>query len=140
MYSINELSLFHLGDTEDDQVKEYQKKIKESSKLIFIFPVWWNDMPAILKGFIDKVFKLKFAYVDSPRGVKGLLKNIQNAEVITTSKSPTWYLKYFAGNSIQKVFINATLKQTGINNVHWKNIGSIGKSTEKSRKEFLNKL
>ncbi|MFP4022745.1 MAG: NAD(P)H-dependent oxidoreductase, partial [Candidatus Paceibacterota bacterium] len=39
-----------------DENLKFQEKIGEASKLIFIYPVWWGGMPAILKGFIDRVF------------------------------------------------------------------------------------
>jgi putative NADPH-quinone reductase len=42
--------------------KEMQKKVSEADKLIFIYPVWWNSMPAILKGFFDRVFTSGFAF------------------------------------------------------------------------------
>lgn len=43
--------------------------IKESRRLIFIFPIWWADMPAIVKGFPDKVLLKQFAYVESKTGL-----------------------------------------------------------------------
>jgi putative NADPH-quinone reductase len=39
-----------------------QEKVRKSDLLIFIYPVWWNSMPAILKGFIDRVFSAGFAF------------------------------------------------------------------------------
>lgn len=139
-YSARELSLFKEGKTSDTQVTEYQKMIKDSEKLIFVFPIWWNDLPAMLKGFIDKVFKMNFSYMDTSRGVRGMLGNIQSAEIITTSKSPTWYIKFFAGNAIRSVFIKSTLKQVGIKHVSWKNFDQISKSQLKQRNAFLNEL
>lgn len=94
-YDARELSLFKAGKTSDPNVKKYQKLLKEANRLIFIFPVWWNDTPAIIKGFIDKVMKKQFAYNVGATGVIGHLKNIQRVEVMTTSTSPTWYLKMF---------------------------------------------
>ena len=44
------------------EVKKYQKMIKESDRLIFIYPVWWYNSPAIMKGFFDRVFTSGFAY------------------------------------------------------------------------------
>lgn len=41
---------------------EFQKKIKQASKLMFIYPVWWGGMPAILKGFLERVFTPGFAF------------------------------------------------------------------------------
>ncbi|WP_263432126.1 NAD(P)H-dependent oxidoreductase [Leuconostoc gasicomitatum] len=72
--------------------------MKETEKLIIITPIWWNSIPAILKGFFDKVLKMNFAYVSGRTGVKGLLANIHSAEIITTSTSPKFYIKYFSGN------------------------------------------
>lgn len=139
-FSKEGLKLFSLGKTDDPKVEEYQLIIKSADQLEFIFPIWWNDLPAILKGFIDKVFTLHFAYVDTPRVVHGLLTNIKSVKIVTTSKSPTWYLKYFSGNAIKKVFINSTLKQAGINNVKWVNMGQIKKSSSKQREDFLAKF
>jgi len=42
--------------------QQFQQKIKDSDGLIFIYPVWWGGMPAILKGFIDRVFIPGFAF------------------------------------------------------------------------------
>jgi NAD(P)H dehydrogenase (quinone) len=48
------------GDYEG--VKAYQEKIKKAERLIFIYPVWFYNMPAIMKGFCDRVFSSGFAY------------------------------------------------------------------------------
>lgn len=39
-----------------------QQYILESDLLIYIFPIWWNGMPAIMKGYVDRVFQHGFAY------------------------------------------------------------------------------
>ena len=87
-YDARELSLFKAGKTSDPNVKKYQKLLKEANRLIFTFPVWWNDTPAIIKGFIDKVMKKQFAYNVGATGVIGHLKNIQRVEVMTTLPHP----------------------------------------------------
>jgi NAD(P)H dehydrogenase (quinone) len=56
------LSLEELKGQNSMQTIEFQKQIKESTHLIFIFPVWWFRAPAILEGFCDKVFTAGFAY------------------------------------------------------------------------------
>lgn len=40
----------------------------------FIYPIWWTGMPAILKGYIDRVFSYGFAYISGKDGPVGLLK------------------------------------------------------------------
>ena len=39
----------------DPKVLEYQQRMSDADQLVFIFPVWWELMPAMMKGFIDKV-------------------------------------------------------------------------------------
>ena len=41
---------------------EFQNRIEQASGMIFIYPIWWGGMPAILKGFIDRVFTPGFAF------------------------------------------------------------------------------
>lgn len=102
-----------------------------------IAPVWWNDVPAILKGFIDKVMKMDFAYEVTKIGVKGRLTNLQEAVVITTATSPTWYLRWFLGNPIGKIFVNRTLKQLGFRKRKWIHFGGITNSQQSQREKFL---
>lgn len=68
VYSKEKLALFDQGQALDPSVQKYQM-IKESRRLIFIFPIWWADMPAIVKGFPDKVLLKQFAYVESKTGL-----------------------------------------------------------------------
>lgn len=42
--------------------KEFQEMIKGAEGIVFIYPVWWGGMPAILKGFMDRVFTPGFAF------------------------------------------------------------------------------
>jgi NAD(P)H dehydrogenase (quinone) len=60
--------------------------------------------------------------------------------VITTGQSPRWYIKFFAGNMIQKTFINATLKGIGIKNAKWLHCGDVSKGARVKREKFLLKL
>lgn len=50
------------GKTGDKTVEKYQNLVKEATRMIFIYPVWWYGAPAILKGFFDRVFTNGFAY------------------------------------------------------------------------------
>jgi len=45
-----------------DDVRRYQAMISESERVVFIYPVWWYNMPAIMKGFIDRIFTSGFAF------------------------------------------------------------------------------
>ncbi|MDO4878918.1 MAG: NAD(P)H-dependent oxidoreductase [Neisseria sp.] len=139
-YTREELALFNQGRALDPLVLHYQETLKETDRLIFVFPIWWADMPAIVKGFEDKVFLKTLAYNPTPTGIKGCLTNIREAVVITTSTAPTWYLKYFCGNVIGKAMIGHTLKGIGAGRGRWINFGNMDKSTAEKRQAFLDGL
>ncbi|KAF1304982.1 MULTISPECIES: NAD(P)H-dependent oxidoreductase [Enterococcus] len=50
------------NETFPEDVQVEQKFIEESDLLIYVFPSWWNGMPAIMKGYVDRVFQHGFAY------------------------------------------------------------------------------
>ena len=54
-------------------LKEEQELIRSAEVMIFIYPLWWAGMPAMLKGYIDRVFTEGFAYRISDKGISGLL-------------------------------------------------------------------
>lgn len=140
VYSKEELALYNQGKATDPLVLHYQELLKATDRLIFIFPIWWADMPAIVKGFEDKVFLKTLAFESTPMGLKGKMTHIKEALVITTCSSPTWYLKWFGGNGIGKVMLKHTLKGIGIDKRRWLNFGSMDKSTAEQRQIFLDKL
>ena len=135
-----ELSLYSKGQYKDPLVAKYQQLLTITDELIFVFPVWWYDTPAILKGFIDKVMLKNFSYTETSTGLKGKLTHIKSTKVITTGQSPRWYIKYVAGNAIQKTFINATLKGVGIKHAKWIHCGDVSKGERKKRERFLKRL
>ena len=50
-----------IGEVTAD-IAEHQAALEWSDRLLLVFPLWWWSMPAILKGWIDRVFSTDFAY------------------------------------------------------------------------------
>ena len=75
------------GSNSDD-VLSHQARVSDADVLVFIHPNWWGSMPAILKGWIDRVFSMGYAYGFDPEigEIKGLL-GITKAIVLTTCGS-----------------------------------------------------
>lgn len=134
-----DLALFSKGETSDLQTQKYQKMLKDSDQLIIIFPIWWYDIPAILKGFIDKVMLKDFAYTEGKTGLTGLLTNIKKTTVISTSEYPTWYWKY-VNTGLKKIFIKSTLGGIGLRNIKWINSGNTSTGKDELRIKFLKKV
>eukprot|EP01107_Rhizomastix_libera_P015954 TRINITY_DN635_c3_g1_i3.p1 TRINITY_DN635_c3_g1~~TRINITY_DN635_c3_g1_i3.p1 ORF type:complete len:123 (+),score=19.25 TRINITY_DN635_c3_g1_i3:146-514(+) len=64
------------ADQSNEDVAVEQKIIKEAKRIVIIAPMYWYSFPAILKGYIDRVFTYGFAYEFSAAGPKGLLSHI----------------------------------------------------------------
>jgi putative NADPH-quinone reductase len=59
---VQELAGYMQGKSLDPKVADYQRRIMQADHLVYIFPVWWEVMPALLKGFFDKVFLPQWAF------------------------------------------------------------------------------
>lgn len=139
--SEKDLAKYSQGETDDELVKRYQRKIAASDELVFIFPIWWQNLPAMLKGFLDKTMLNGFAY-NEDNGWKGLLTYIKKVTVITTSTVTKEYLEKDCGDPIENVFINRTLVDLGIEakNVNWIHFGQVNKTSDEAREEFLDNI
>ncbi|MDR7668249.1 NAD(P)H-dependent oxidoreductase [Bacillus altitudinis] len=144
VFTAEELKHFHKGETPYSLVKDYQEKLKQSTELVFIFPVWWWDLPAMLKGFIDKVMLSGFAFIEDQNTgtLKGLLTNIKKTTVISTSTTDKDYIESEAGNAIQSVFINRTLADLGLKNesTKWIHFSRVNLTTDEKRKQLLKEI
>lgn len=70
--STDDFIKLHTGALPAD-IAEEQRHVIWADVLTFVYPVWWTGLPAILKGYIDRVFLYGFAYQKGPNGVTGLL-------------------------------------------------------------------
>lgn len=90
-----------------------QEKILSSDKLIFIYPTWWQNMPAILKGFFDRIITGGFGFKYVNGLPVGLLKN-KKAAIFTTSGGPWIYEKVLIGAPSIKIVGKHILSFCGI--------------------------
>ena len=71
---LNSEDLVHMQKRSVAQdVKEEQELVRSAEVILFIYPLWWAGMPAILKGYIERVFTEGFAYRITDDGIAGLL-------------------------------------------------------------------
>lgn len=126
-----DLALYNQGKSIDPLIIKYQHFIKSSDKLIFIFPIWWTTMPAILKGFFDKVLLKDFAF-NYEGGFNGLL-NIDKSLIITTSESPT----HLFNGAIQDNLIKDMLSVVGVKSSQWINCEGTSKGSDEHRMKFI---
>jgi NAD(P)H dehydrogenase (quinone) len=115
-----------------------QEMIRWADHLVFVYPVWWGAMPAVLKGFFDRTLLPGFAYAYRKDSVlwDKLLKG-KTAHLIVTSDTPAWYnwLMYRqAGHIVMKRNI---LGFCGIKTVRITEIGPVKPSSKEQRANWL---
>ena len=130
----SDLALYGEGGTNDELVRRYQGQLSRARHLVLVAPVWWNDIPAMLKGWIDKVMLVGFSWEATGHGLSGTLgRMIESVNVYTTSAEPTEHLRA----SIMATLMDGTFAQLGVERRAWHNFGGIDQSTPEGRKGWL---
>ena len=75
-------------------------RLLRADALVLCFPTWWYGMPAILKGWFDRVWTPGVAFHLPPGGgqIRPGLTNIRHLAVVTTHGSPWWFITLGLGN------------------------------------------
>lgn len=127
------------NNTVEDDIKKNQSMITEANNLIFIYPVWWYGQPAILKGWIDRVFSSGFAYQDDENGFLPLLTG-KTATVIVTLGSQQEILLQYGMDDFMKNMIVGTLNLVGITDVNCQQLYAVPSITAAERQTMLDSI
>ncbi|HEY1644879.1 MAG TPA: NAD(P)H-dependent oxidoreductase [Candidatus Saccharimonadales bacterium] len=134
-----ELLAWREGKALDPKVLEYQRRIKEADHLVFVFPIWWEAMPALTKGFIDKVIIKNFAYVEPPDKWRweNRIPNIKQVTLITGISTPKWAYKLWFSNAVYKIVLRGTFQKIGVKKVKWFNLDTSRNIAREKRERWL---
>lgn len=127
-------------ELEPDLLEAWQK-IQNADHLVWIHPVWWGGLPAITKGFIDRLFLpgMAFQYRENSVWWDKLLKG-KTAHIITTLDQPGWYYRLFFGRPSVNQLKKSTLEFCGVKPVKVTYIGIIKTSNNSQRDKWLQKV
>lgn len=138
----DDLQAFVAHQPIDPQVINYNERLKKADHLIFIFPIWWDIMPATTKGFIDRVLFPGVVYDHHSRGfgLVPLLKNLRSVTIITTMNKPKIMYSLLIGNLIRKVMLRSVFKTMGYKRLKWISFTSVKSVSQEKRKKWLSNL
>jgi len=90
---------YHTPERNTRHVGEHVAAIRWAEGLVFVYPTWWYGLPAILKGWLDRVWVpgVAFTLPRSSRPIRGLMDHIVRIVGITTSGSTRAWL-FIVGN------------------------------------------
>lgn len=117
-----------------------QEHVKWADVITFVYPVWWAGLPAILKGYVDRVFANGFAFAYGENGPVGLLKGKKAVLFSTTGFSSDIYEHIGMHKSMQQTSDEAIFNFCGLEVIKHVFFGAVPTSTDKERKEYLNEV
>lgn len=125
----------------EPDLMQIQKDILEADHLVFVYPTWWSTYPALLKGFIDRVFLPKFAFKYRENSLLwDKLLTGKSARLIVTMDTPKWYYwlvyKSPGHNSLKK----GILEFCGIKPVRISAFGPVKLANEMKRQSWIRKV
>jgi len=137
-----DLAAWRKKEVIDPLVKDYQRRIMEANELIFIFPIWWEVMPAMTKGFFDKVLAKGIIYEEVPgkKMFKNQFKQLEKVSLVTVMATPSILYRIIFGNPVTKIVFRGTFRKMGIHKFKWFNFSNVQKLNNNSRLELLEKF
>ncbi|KJB89770.1 NAD(P)H dehydrogenase [Paenibacillus sp. E194] len=115
----------------DPTLEKYREQIRWADKLVFVYPIWWLRPPAMLLGYIDRLFASDFAYRDNGGLLpEGLLKG-KSVVCISTMKGPALYPFFFYRNVHKVLMKRALFQYVGIKKVKFFEFGNMESSKGK---------
>lgn len=119
------------------------ERLKVADGLILVFPQWWFNFPAILKGFFDRVFAPGVAFSHDAAGGRIIpqLANIRLLFALTTTGSPWWLVHLYMGNPVRRLLKRgiAAFCAKGLN-FRMLSLHDMDRATDAKRKAHLNRV
>jgi NAD(P)H dehydrogenase (quinone) len=99
----------------EEEVAPLVRQLRQADGIIFCFPHWWFSMPAMLKGYFDRVWAPGTAFAHDLNGgrIEPLLTNIKLFGVVTTYGSPWWLTRIVMQDPGRKVLFRALKPMCG---------------------------
>lgn len=125
---------------EEDLVAS-QHLIQWADHVVMAYPNWWGFMPAIAKGFIDRIFLPGFAFKNHSGKIfpEKLLKG-KSMRLMVTMDTPKWWFYLIYRASQYQIIKNIVFGYVGFDPIRFSTFGFIRKSTDQLRKSWLNKV
>ena len=115
-----------------------QAAITWAQHLVFVYPTWWGAMPALLKGFIDRVFLPGFAfkYREGSAFWDRLLSG-RSAHLLVTMNTPPWYYRWVYRSPGHNQMKRTVLEFSGIKPVTISSFGTMHGLNQQKREKWL---
>ena len=125
----------------DPLVTDHIAALKQADALVFVYPTWWSSMPAILKGWLERVMVPGVGFtLDDQHRVRPALTNVCRIVGISTYGSP-WPVVKFVNDNGRRTINRALRVSTGFGTrASWMALYAIDTTTPAERQAFIDKV
>jgi NAD(P)H dehydrogenase (quinone) len=136
-----DLAAWRQGTAVDPLVLDYQQRLLAAQHLAFVFPVWWEAMPAATKGFLDRVLTKGVIYEElaDVRGnpFRSRMTNLSGVSVLSVMTTPDKAYRWWYRDPLTKILFKGTFAKIGVPNLRWTNYASVASKTPQQRYQML---
>lgn len=127
----------HAQPLEPD-LRDAQVDITWAQHLVWVYPIWWGGLPALLKGFLDRIFLPGFAFKYRVNSVLwDRLLTGRTAELLVTMDSPPWYYRWVQREPGHRQMKQSILEFSGIQPVRVHSFGPVVRSSDTTRQDWI---
>jgi putative NADPH-quinone reductase len=121
-------------------IVEAQSVIRSSDHLVIVYPLWHGTQPALLKAFLEQVFRYDFAFEPDARGRYRKLLRGRSARIVVTMGMPALAYRWYFGAHGLKSMERSILKFAGIRPVRETLFGRVEAVTPAERQRWLERM
>jgi NAD(P)H dehydrogenase (quinone) len=104
---------YHDVPANQEPLKAYVERLRKAEAIVFCFPTWCFGLPAMLKGFFDRMFMPGVAFdISDPANVKPMLTHIKRISAVVTYGRPRW-VAWYMGDPPRKIITRYMKRLTG---------------------------
>lgn len=130
--------------SDDALVERHCAELRQADLILVFHPNWWSQPPAILKGWVDRVFRLDTAYAYppgvGPDGVPVGLLAARAALVFNTSNTPIERERGVFGDPLDSLWKTSVFGLCGVESVTRRMYGPMAASTPDDRARWIDEV
>ena len=126
----------------DPMVAEHAAIVKRADALVFVYPTWWSGLPAILKGWLERVMVpgVGFVFDERTDTIKPGLTNIRRLIGVSTYGSSRTYVKCINDNGRRTIRRALRISCNMRTRVKWHAMYAIDTATDEQRRAFADSV
>lgn len=134
---------YHTPVLNEEPVAEHLAALRWCEGLLFVYPTWWYGLPAMLKGWLDRVWvpHATFTMPSGKQPISRVLSNIRFLGAVSTLGSPWWWWRFVVSEPGRRMVLRGLRPLVALRaKTLWLALHEIDTSTQAQRERFLERV